>query len=74
MASLSSRRVWAAWLLLLVMLPHFPGVEAPLNDLISRKNLMIDLGDGVTTEAQITYPLVASGPFPGVLLVPGSGA
>lgn len=38
------------------------------------KNLVIDLGNGVKTNAQLTYPAVGNGPFPGVLLVSGSGA
>ena len=35
---------------------------------------MIDLGNGTQTNAQLTIPAVGNGPFPGVLLVPGSGA
>jgi pimeloyl-ACP methyl ester carboxylesterase len=35
--------------------------------------MVIDLGDGVKTNAQLTFPAVGNGPFPGVLLVPGSG-
>ena len=35
--------------------------------------MVIDLGDGVKTEAQLTLPAVGNGPFPGVLLIPGSG-
>ena len=41
---------------------------------VKNKNLTIDLGNGVTTNAQISYPATGKGPFPGVLLVPGSGA
>ena len=37
------------------------------------RNMVIDLGDGVKTEAQLTLPAVGNGPFPGVLLIPGSG-
>ncbi len=40
---------------------------------IKFRNLVIDLGDGVKTYAQLTYPAVGKGPFPGVLLIPGSG-
>ena len=40
---------------------------------IKHRNLVIDLGDGVKTNAQITYPAIGKGPFPGVLLIPGSG-
>ena len=41
---------------------------------IKYRNLVIDLGNGVKTNAQLTYPAVGKGPFPGVLLIPGSGA
>jgi uncharacterized protein len=40
---------------------------------IKHRNLVIDLGDGVKTDAQLTYPAIGKGPFPGVLLIPGSG-
>ena len=36
--------------------------------------MVIDLGNGVKTNAQLTFPAVGNGPFPGVLLVHGSGA
>jgi predicted esterase len=38
------------------------------------RNIVIDLGNGLKTNAQLTIPAVGNGPFPGVLLVPGSGA
>jgi uncharacterized protein len=41
---------------------------------IKDRNLVIDLGNGVKTNAQLTLPALGNGPFPGVLLVPGSGA
>jgi uncharacterized protein len=41
---------------------------------IEHRNLVIDLGNGVKTNAQLTYPAIGKGPFPGILLVPGSGA
>ena len=41
---------------------------------VLRRDLVIDLGDGLFTDAQLTLPAVGSGPFPGVLLVPGGGA
>ncbi|MGC2681686.1 MAG: hypothetical protein WA323_07440 [Candidatus Nitrosopolaris sp.] len=33
----------------------------------------MDLGNGVKTNAQLTYPAVGKGPFPAVLLVHGTG-
>jgi pimeloyl-ACP methyl ester carboxylesterase len=41
--------------------------------IIKQGNLVIDLGNGVKTSAQLTYPAVGKGPFPGVLLVHGAG-
>jgi uncharacterized protein len=38
------------------------------------RNLVIDLGNGLKTNAQLTLPVVGRGPFPGVLLIHGSGA
>src|SRR5881296_999163 len=38
------------------------------------RNLVIDLGNGIKTNAQLIYPAVGKGPFPGVLLIHGSGA
>jgi hypothetical protein len=40
---------------------------------IKYRNLVIDLGNGVKTNAQLTLPAVGKGPFPGVLLIHGSG-
>ena len=40
---------------------------------IKYRNLVIDLGNGVKTNAQLTLPAIGKGPFPGVLLVPGAG-
>ncbi|WP_161486289.1 alpha/beta hydrolase family protein [Candidatus Nitrosocosmicus hydrocola] len=41
---------------------------------VKYRNLTLDLGSGVTTNTQLSYPAIGNGPFPGVLLVPGSGA
>jgi hypothetical protein len=41
---------------------------------IKYRNLVIDLGNEVETNAQLTYPAIGKGPFPGVLLIHGSGA
>ena len=41
---------------------------------IKYRNLVIDLWNGVKTNAQLTLPAIGKGPFPGVLLIPGSGA
>jgi uncharacterized protein len=41
---------------------------------IKYRNLVFDLGNGVKTNAQLTYPPIGKGPFPGVLLLQGSGA
>ena len=36
--------------------------------------MYIDLGNKIKTNAQLTYPAIGKGPFPGVLLITGSGA
>lgn len=41
---------------------------------VKYRNLILDLGNGVTTNAQLSYPAIGKGPFPGVLLIHGSGA
>ena len=41
---------------------------------VKYRNLTLDLGNGVTTNAQLSYPAIGKGPFPAVLLIPGSGA
>jgi hypothetical protein len=41
---------------------------------IKYRNLVIDLGNGVKTNAQLAYPAIGKGQFPGVLLIPGTGA
>lgn len=68
------RRGILSWLLVVALLSSMPCSAALYPETISRRNIVIDLGDGVVTEAQLTYPSVGEGPFPGVLLVPGSGA
>ena len=40
---------------------------------IKYRNLVIDLGNGIKTNAQLTLPAIGKGPFPGVLLIPGAG-
>jgi len=37
------------------------------------RNMVIDLGNGVKTNARLNLPSLGDGPFPAVLLVPGSG-
>src|ERR1041384_8370406 len=45
----------------------------PYVQTIKYRNLVIDLGNGVKTNAQLTYPAIGKGPFPGVLLIAGTG-
>lgn len=40
---------------------------------IKYRNMVLDLGNGVETNAQLTYPATGKGPFPAVLLIQGSG-
>jgi pimeloyl-ACP methyl ester carboxylesterase len=37
------------------------------------RNIVIDLGNGLKTNSRLNLPAIGKGPFPGVLLVPGSG-
>ena len=46
----------------------------PFIQTVKHRDLVIDLGNGIQTNAQLTLPAVGNGPFPGVLLVAGSGA
>ncbi|MFL6494505.1 MAG: alpha/beta hydrolase family protein [Nitrososphaera sp.] len=46
----------------------------PITETVKHRDLVIDLGNGIQTNAQLTIPAVGNGPFPGVLLVAGSGA
>jgi hypothetical protein len=45
----------------------------PFIETVKHRDLVIDLGNGIQTNAQLTIPAVENGPFPGVLLVAGSG-
>jgi hypothetical protein len=60
-------------LLVMLSLSSFPSASALNQETISRRDLVIDLGEGLTTDAQLTFPAVGDGPFPGVLLIHGSG-
>ena len=46
----------------------------PFVQTVKHRDMVIDLGNGIQTNAQLTFPAVGNGPFPGVLLVHGSGA
>ena len=46
----------------------------PYVETVKHRNLTIDLGNGLKTNAQLTIPAVGEGPFPGVIVFPGSGA
>jgi pimeloyl-ACP methyl ester carboxylesterase len=60
--------------LVVIMLSSFKSASALETGTISRRDLVIDLGGGLTADAQLTFPAVGDGPFPGVLLIPGGGA
>src|SRR5215213_4151852 len=49
-------------------------IAQPFIETVKYRDLVIDLGNGIQTNAQLTIPAVGNGPFPGVLLVAGSGA
>jgi dienelactone hydrolase len=60
--------------MLMMTLFYFPSGRALNQETILRRDLVIDLGDGLTTDAQLTFPAVGDGPFPGVLIIHGSGS
>jgi dienelactone hydrolase len=63
-----------AGFLLMIVLSSLPSAWALDQETVSRRDLVIDLGGGLTTDAQLTYPVVGDGPFPGVLIIHGSGS
>jgi uncharacterized protein len=46
----------------------------PYVETVKHRNLTIDLGNGLKTNAQLTIPVIGKGPFPGVIIFPGAGA
>jgi uncharacterized protein len=46
----------------------------PYVETVKDRNLTIDLGNGLKTNATLTYPAVGKGPYPGVIIFPGAGA
>jgi dipeptidyl aminopeptidase/acylaminoacyl peptidase len=66
-------RSLAIGFLTMMIISSFPFSLALDQETILRRDLKIDLGDGLTTDAQLTYPSVGEGPFPGILLLHGSG-
>ncbi|HEY5631349.1 MAG TPA: alpha/beta fold hydrolase [Nitrososphaeraceae archaeon] len=46
----------------------------PYVETVKNRNLTIDLGNGLKTNAQLTYPATGKGPYPGVIIFPGAGA
>jgi uncharacterized protein len=72
------------WLMVVAIFPlsilsnstfNYPtsALAQPFLETVKYRDLVIDLGNGIQTNAQLTIPAVGNGPFPGVLLVPGSG-
>jgi dienelactone hydrolase len=44
----------------------------PYVETVKHRNLTIDLGNGLKTNAQLTIPAIGKGPFPGVIIFPGA--
>ena len=60
----------------LLLLMHFSflySAKALHQKTILRRDFEIELGNGLKTDAQLTYPSIGEGPFPCVLLIQGSG-
>ena len=62
-----------AGFLLMIVLSSLPSAWALDQETVSRRDLVIDLGGGLITDAKLTYPAVGDGPFPAVLLISGGG-
>ncbi|WP_458719438.1 hypothetical protein [Candidatus Nitrosocosmicus sp. R] len=41
---------------------------------VKYRNLTIDLDNGLKTNAQLIFPAIGKGPYPGVIIFPGAGA
>jgi uncharacterized protein len=41
---------------------------------VKSKNLQMELNDNLIINAQLTFPVVGQGPYPGIMLITGSGA
>jgi len=46
----------------------------PYVETVQNRNLTIDLENGLKTNAQLTFPAIGKGPYPGVIIFPGAGA
>ncbi|MBA3750517.1 MAG: alpha/beta fold hydrolase [Nitrosopumilus sp.] len=70
------------FILLLSISDSYPSIPPPFIQIhaqfdletIKKRDLVIDLGNGIKTNAQLTLPVIGNGPYPGVLLILGSGA
>ena len=73
------------WLMIITIFPLYilsnstfnystSATAQPFIETVKHRDLVIDLGNGIHINAQLTIPAVGNGPFPGVLLVAGSGA
>ena len=69
-----THKVLMTGFLVIMLLSSIISASALVTETIIRRDLVIDLGDGLSTDAQLTFPAVGDGPFPGVLLIPGGGA
>ena len=46
----------------------------PYVETVKNRNLTIDLDNGLKTNAQLIFPAIGKGPYPGVIIFPGAGA
>lgn len=58
----------------LFLIESTTGYSQSNSQTVGYRNLVIDFGGGVKTNAQLTFPAIGNGSFPGVLLITGSGA
>jgi len=71
-AEIKKRRAFVFYPLIVLLLVLQSSPDAQAQDYLAR-DLTIELEDGITTDAQLTLPKSGLGPFPGVLLLQGSG-
>ncbi len=67
------KKVFITIFMTAIFISLFTSALALQKKTISHRSLVIDLGNGLSTDAKLTFPSMGDGPFPGVLLIPGGG-
>jgi len=69
---IQAKRAALIYTLVTLVISTIPACTA--QDVIAHRDLVIDLGSGLKTDAEVTLPVEGNGTFPGILLIQGSGA